>query len=305
MQHMTISWSDAIRGFGRYLRIERSLSANSVAAYLNDVRKLSEYVAEQKEGKAPSSLCYTDLSDFVAFIAGTDNAATTQARLISGIRSFCQFMLAEKIITDDPSALLEAPRSGFHLPEVLSVDEIDRMVASFDLSTDLGHRNRAIIETMYGCGLRVSELVNMRLTDIHRNEGFVSVTGKGNKQRLVPIGSVTLKEIDNYMAYRSVMPVITDQNILFLNRRGKKLTRVMVFKIVKDAAAAAGVTKTISPHTLRHSFATHLVEGGADLRAVQEMLGHESITTTEIYTHIDRSYLRDTVLMFHPRARHK
>jgi len=305
MQHMTISWSDATKGFGRYLRIERSLSANSVAAYMNDVRRLREYIAEHRDGKAPSALSYTDLSDFVALIAGMDNAATTQARLISGIRSFCQYMLAENIIKDDPSALLEAPRSGLHLPEVLSVDEIDRMVASFDLSTDLGHRNRAIIETMYGCGLRVSELVNMRLTDIHRNEGFVSVTGKGNKQRLVPIGSVTLKEIDNYMAFRSVMPLITDPNILFLNRRGRKLTRVMVFKIVKDAAAAAGVTRTISPHTLRHSFATHLVEGGADLRAVQEMLGHESITTTEIYTHIDRSYLRDTVLMYHPRARHK
>lgn len=299
---MKISWIDAIKGFGRYLRIERSLSANSVAAYLNDVRRLRDYIAEHKEGLVPSALSYRDLSDFVSFIAGKENAVTTQARLISGIRSFCQYMLTEKIITDDPSALLEAPRSGLHLPEVLSVEEIDRMVASFDLSDDLGHRNRAIIETMYGCGLRVSELVNMRLTDIHRNEGFVSVTGKGNKQRLVPIGSVTLREIDNYMAYRIVMPVITDQNILFLNRRGRRLTRVMVFKIVKDAAAAAGIAKTISPHTLRHSFATHLVEGGADLRAVQEMLGHESITTTEIYTHIDRSYLRDTVLMFHPRA---
>jgi integrase/recombinase XerD len=302
---MAITWSEAAKGFGRYLRIERSLSPNSVAAYLNDVRRLEAYVAEHREGKGPDEVIYRDLTDFLVFIAGKDDAVATQSRLISGVRSFFRYLLVEGIITDDPSALLEAPRSGLHLPEVLSVEEIDRMVASFDLSTELGHRNRAIIETMYGCGLRVSELVSMCLTDIHRKEGFVSVTGKGNKQRLVPIGTVTLREIDNYIAYRSAMPVITDQNILFLNRRGRKLTRVMVFKIVKDAAAAAGIRKHISPHTLRHSFATHLVEGGADLRAVQEMLGHESITTTEIYTHIDRSYLRDTVFMYHPRARKK
>lgn len=300
---MTITWSDAAKGFGRYLRIERSLSPNSVAAYLNDVRRLEGYISEHREGKSPAEISYRDLTDFLAVIAGKEDAVTTQARLISGIRSFFLYMLTEGIVTDDPSALLEAPRSGLHLPEVLSVEEIDRMIASIDLSTELGHRNRAIIETMYGCGLRVSELVNMRLTDIHRKEGFVSVTGKGNKQRLVPIGSVTLKEIDNYLAYRSAMPLIADKNILFLNRRGRILTRVMVFKIVKDAAAVAGIVRNISPHTLRHSFATHLVEGGADLRAVQEMLGHESITTTEIYTHIDRSYLRDTVLMYHPRAR--
>jgi integrase/recombinase XerD len=302
---MTITWSEAAKGFGRYLRIERSLSPNSVAAYLNDVRRLEGYISGHMEGKSPAEISYRDLTDFLAVIAGTEDAVTTQARLISGIRSFFLYMLTEGIITDDPSALLEAPRSGLHLPEVLSVEEIDRMIASIDLSTELGHRNRAIIEAMYGCGLRVSELVNMRLTDIHRKEGFVSVTGKGNKQRLVPIGSVTLKEIDNYLAYRSAMPVIADKNILFLNRRGRILTRVMVFNIVKDTAAAAGIVRNISPHTLRHSFATHLVEGGADLRAVQEMLGHESITTTEIYTHIDRSYLRDTVLMYHPRARKK
>jgi len=302
---MTTSWNDTLRGFGRYLRIERSLSPNSVAAYLNDARRLRDYMAKHREGTPPEALTYRDLSDFVSCVAGEEIAARTQARLISGIRSFCQYMLVENLITDDPSALLEAPMAGRHLPEVLSVEEIDRMVSSIDLVADQGHRNRAIIETMYGCGLRVSELVNMRLTDIHRTEGFVTVTGKGDKQRLVPIGSITLKEIDNYLAYRATMPVITDQNILFLNRRGKRLSRVMVFNIVREAAAAAGIEKTISPHTLRHSFATHLVEGGADLRAVQEMLGHESITTTEIYTHIDRSYLRDTVLMYHPRARSK
>ncbi|MFZ2286881.1 MAG: site-specific tyrosine recombinase XerD [Bacteroidales bacterium] len=302
---MTIPWAEAVKGFGRYLRIERSLSPNSVAAYLNDVRKLMDFIVEKKDGKLPSELTYSDLSDFIAFTGGHDDTARTQARLISGIRSFCRFMTIENIIADDPSVLLESPRTGMKLPEVLSVAEIDRMVASIDLSTPEGHRNRAIIETMYGCGLRVSELVNMRLTDIHRNEGFVSVTGKGNKQRLVPLGSVALKEIDNYMERRMMLPVITDRNVLFLNRRGKKLSRVMVFTIIKNTAAAADITKSISPHTLRHSFATHLVEGGADLRAVQEMLGHESITTTEIYTHIDRSYLRDTMLMYHPRAKHK
>ncbi len=302
---MTIPWAEAVKGFGRYLRIECSLSPNSVAAYLNDVRKLKDYMVEHKDGRLPSEITYSDLSDFIAFTAGNDDAARTQARQISGIRSFCRYMLIENNIADDPSALLESPRMGMKLPEVLSVAEIDRMVASIDLSTPWGHRNRAIIETMYGCGLRVSELVNMRLTDIHRNEGFVSVTGKGNKQRLVPLGSVALKEIDNYMERRMMLSVITDRNVLFLNRRGKKLSRVMVFMIIKETATAAGISKSISPHTLRHSFATHLVEGGADLRAVQEMLGHESITTTEIYTHIDRSYLRDTMLMYHPRAKHK
>lgn len=299
---MTISWADAMQGFGRYLRIERSLSPNSVAAYLNDVRKLRDFIGEHKE--SPSDLSYGDLTDFIAFVAGNEDTARTQARMISGIKSFCRYMLIENIITDDPSSLLESPRIGMKLPEVLSIAEIDSMVNSIDLSTPEGHRNRAIIETMYGCGLRVSELVNMRLTDIHRTEGFVSVTGKGNKQRLVPVGSVALKEIDNYMERRVTLSVITDANILFLNRRGKKLSRVMVFNIIRDTAAAAGIKKKISPHTLRHSFATHLVEGGADLRAVQEMLGHESITTTEIYTHLDRSYLRDTMMMYHPRSKH-
>jgi len=302
---MGLSWTEAVRGFGRYLRIERSLSPNSVDAYLNDVGKLQDYIADHKAGVLPADLNYGDLSDFIASVNDAESSARTQARLISGIRSFCRYMLTEGVITDDPSAMLESPRTGMKLPEVLTVEEIDRMVSSIDLSIQEGHRNRAIIETMYGCGLRVSELVNMRLTDIHRREGFVSVTGKGNKQRLVPLGSVALREIDNYMDRRATLPAIIDQNILFLNRRGKRLSRVMIFNIIKDTAQAAGIGKTISPHTLRHSFATHLVEGGADLRAVQEMLGHESITTTEIYTHIDRSYLRDTLLMYHPRSKHK
>jgi len=302
---MTRAWEEAVKGFGRYLRIERSLSKNSVGAYLNDVRKLRDYILENRNDASPSDLTYSDLSDFIAFTAAGNDSARTQARLISGIRSFCRYLLLEKIITDDPSALLESPKTGRKLPEVLSVEEIDMIINAIDLSTPEGHRNKAIIETMYSCGLRVSELVNMKLTDIHRSEGFVVVTGKGNKQRLVPAGTVALREIDNYLARRMAMPVITDQNILFLNRRGKRLSRVMVFTMIKRLAEAAGIKKTISPHTFRHSFATHMVEGGADLRAVQEMLGHESITTTEIYTHIDRSYLRDTLLMYHPRSKHK
>ncbi len=302
---MTTSWTDAIRDYGSYLTIERSLSPNSVAAYMNDVRKLKDFISKNKNNKYPSELTYNDLSDFIARESGRKDSARTQARLISGIRSFCKYLLIEEIMAEDPSALLESPRTGMKLPEVLSVQEIDSMVNAIDLSKAEGHRNRAIIETMYGCGLRVSELVNLKLTDIHHHEGFVTVTGKGNKQRLVPIGSVALREIGHYMEKRNMLPAIIDRNVLFLNRRGRKLTRVMVFTMLKNIAEAAGIRKKISPHTLRHSFATHLVEGGADLRAVQEMLGHESITTTEIYTHIDRSYLRDTILMYHPRAKHK
>lgn len=302
---MTTSWTDALSGYGSYLAIERSLSPNSVSAYMNDVRKLKDFIIKKKNSRQPSDLTYNDLSDFIAQTSGSGDSARTQARLISGIRSFCKYLVMEEIIAEDPSALLESPRTGMKLPEVLSLDEINRMVNAIDLSSAEGHRNRAIIETLYGCGLRVSELVSLRLTDIHRKEGFVIVTGKGNKQRLVPVGSVTLREIDHYMEKRDMMPVIIDRNVLFLNRRGRKLTRVMVFTMLKKIAEAAGIRKKISPHTLRHSFATHMVERGADLRAVQEMLGHESITTTEIYTHLDRNYLRDTILMYHPRARHK
>ena len=226
----------------------------------------------------------------------------TQSRVLSGIRAFFKFLLIEGAIQDNPAALIESPRIGLKLPEVLSINEIDRIIDAIDLSKQEGHRNKAIIETLYGAGLRVSELVNLKMTDIHYNDGFVIITGKGNKQRLVPIGSKALKEIELYRQERNKMPVIYDQNILFLNRRGRKLTRVMIFTIIKDLSARAGIKKKISPHTFRHSFATHMVEAGADLRAVQEMLGHESILTTEIYTHIDRRFLRDTLKLFHPRS---
>jgi integrase/recombinase XerD len=302
---MSLSWDQAERRFSNYLKIEKSLSHNSVEAYLNDVSKLRLYIHSDKNDKIPSLMTYEDIRDFVTMIGNGDESARTQARMISGIRAFFRYLLIEGDITKNPTALIESPKLGLKLPQVLSVEEIDSIIAAIDLSKAEGHRNKAIIETLYSCGLRVSELVNMKLTDIHRNEGFITVTGKGNKQRLVPVGSVALKEIDNYLEKRRLLPVIEDQNVLFLNRRGHKLTREMIFTMIKKLALAAGIQKKISPHTFRHSFATHLVEGGADLRAVQEMLGHESITTTEVYTHIDRSYLRDTLIMFHPRLNSK
>jgi integrase/recombinase XerD len=222
--------------------------------------------------------------------------------VLSGIRAFFKFLLVDGEIEKNPSSLIESPKIGLKLPEVLSVGEIDRIVETIDLSKPEGHRNKAIIETLYGCGLRVSELVNLKLTDIHRGEGFVTVTGKGDKQRLVPISNKAMKEMDLYKIDRNRLKKIYDENVVFLNRRGRKLTRAMIFTMIKDIAGKAGILKKISPHTFRHSFATHMIEAGADLRAVQEMLGHESILTTEIYTHIDRSYLRDTLIMFHPRS---
>jgi integrase/recombinase XerD len=299
---MSLTWKQAIKDFETYLRLEKSLSENSVEAYTDDVQKLERFISEKAQGKNPDTVSYSDLKDFIVWFGETRSNARTQSRTISGIRAFFRFLLIEDEIEENPATLLESPKLGLKLPEVLSVEEIDSIIGAIDLSKAEGHRNKAIIETLYGCGLRVSELVNLRLTDVHAGEGFVIVTGKGNKQRLVPIGRRALKEIENYMPGRNNLTIIYDQNIIFLNRRGRRLSRAMVFTIIKDLAAKAGIMKKISPHTFRHSFATHLVEGGADLRAVQEMLGHESILTTEIYTHIDRSFLRDTLLMFHPRA---
>jgi integrase/recombinase XerD len=299
---MSLSWKQSFRNFETYLRLEKSLSDNSIEAYLGDVLKLEKYFIETGNDISPASVTYPDLKAFLAWY-GTNNKNTrTQSRVLSGIRAFFRFLLIEGEIEENPASLLESPKIGLKLPEVLSISEIDRMIAEIDLSKPEGHRNKAIIETLYGCGLRVSELVNLRLTDIHYVEEFVVVTGKGNKQRLVPISGKALKEIDIYKQDRNRLPAIRDQNVLFLNRRGSHLTRAMIFTIIKDLAAKTGIRKNISPHTFRHSFATHMIEAGADLRAVQEMLGHESILTTEIYTHIDRSFLRDTLIMFHPRA---
>ena len=299
---MSLGWKQSFRNFETYLRLEKSLSGNSVEAYLNDVVKLEKYFIETGNDTGPAEVTYSDLKAFLKWY-GTDNQNTrTQSRTLSGVRAFYKYLLIEGEIDENPSSLIESPKIGLKLPEVLSVAEIDRMIEQIDLSKPEGHRNKAIIETLYGCGLRVSELVNLRMTDIHYSEGFVIVTGKGNKQRLVPVSGKALKEIDIYKQDRNRLPVIYDQNILFLNRRGSGLTRAMIFTMIKDLAAKAGIRKNISPHTFRHSFATHMIEAGADLRAVQEMLGHESILTTEIYTHIDRSFLRDTLIMFHPRS---
>ncbi|MDP4224358.1 MAG: site-specific tyrosine recombinase [Bacteroidota bacterium] len=299
---MSLSWNASYKNFENYLRLEKSLSPNSIAAYLNDIKKLEEFFTEQGIEKGPASVSYGDLKEFINWIGSEKPSPKTQARILSGIRAFYKFLLIDGEIKENPSSLIESPRIGLKLPEVLSVDEIDRIILSIDLSKPEGHRNKAIIETLYGCGLRVSELVNLQLTDINPGEGFVSVTGKGNKQRLVPIGRKALKEINLYKIDRNRLPLIHDRNIVFLNRRGRKLTRAMIFTIIKELAGRAGIMKKISPHTFRHSFATHMIEAGADLRAVQEMLGHESILTTEIYTHIDRSFLRDTLIMFHPRS---
>jgi integrase/recombinase XerD len=299
---MSLTWKQSFRNFETYLRLEKSLSDNSIEAYLNDVYKLEKYFIDTGNDISPVNVTYPDLKEFLAWYGNNNSNTRTQSRVLSGVRAFFRFLLIEGEIEENPASLIESPKIGLKLPEVLSVIEIDRIIDQIDLSKPEGHRNKAIIETLYGCGLRVSELVNLHLTDIHYGEEFVVVTGKGNKQRLVPIGKKALKEIDIYKQDRKILSVIKDQNILFLNRRGSRLTRAMIFTIIKDLAAKAGIRKNISPHTFRHSFATHMIEAGADLRAVQEMLGHESILTTEIYTHIDRSFLRDTLIMFHPRA---
>lgn len=295
-------WEPYKKGFKAYLQLERSLSANSINAYLNDLEKLTTYLQTKRELKNPSELKLNDLQKFVQWIAELGMTPTSQARIISGIRTFYRYCLLEDISTVDPTTLLEAPKLKRALPDVLSFEEIETIIGQIDLSTAEGTRNKAILETIYSCGLRVSEVVNLKLSQLYLDVGFIRVFGKGNKERLVPIGSSAIKYINIYRtSVRSHQSIQTgEEDIVFLNKRGKRLTRVMIFLIIKDLVKKAGITKNISPHTFRHSFATHLVEGGADLRAVQEMLGHESITTTEIYTHLDREFLRKTLEQFHP-----
>ncbi|MFP4059722.1 MAG: site-specific tyrosine recombinase XerD [Bacteroidales bacterium] len=302
-----MSWNSDIKEFEMFLKIEKSLSPKSVEAYIRDISKLALYIEEQKLNITPREVMPKHIRDFIHQSAVKDMKARSQARTISGIRGFFRYLLLEDRIHSDPTALIDLPGIGRKLPDVLSVEEIDRILDQNDLSTTEGRRNRAIIETLYGCGLRVTELVNLRLSAINRKEMFVRVVGKGNKERLVPIGRKAIREIDNYLPDRQALKTIHKdaEDILFLNRRGGKLTREMIFIIVRKLTREAGIRKTISPHTFRHSFATHLIEGGADLRAVQEMLGHESIMTTEIYTHLDREFLRDAILRFHPRAAKK
>ncbi|MFL5774124.1 MAG: site-specific tyrosine recombinase XerD [Flavisolibacter sp.] len=295
-------WEPYKKGFKAYLQLERSLSENSISAYLNDIEKLTSYLLSHGINRNPSQLELKDLQEFVEWIAGLGMTAASQARMISGIRTFYKYCLTEDISTTDPTSLLEAPRLKRALPDVLTFEEIENLINHIDLSTPEGTRNKAIIETMYSCGLRVSEVVNLKLSQLYLDVGFIRVIGKGNKERLVPIGDSAIKYINIYrIAVRDQQLIsIGEEDILFLNRRGKRLSRVMIFLIIKDLVAKAQIDKNISPHTFRHSFATHLVEGGADLRAVQEMLGHESITTTEIYTHLDREFLRKTLEKFHP-----
>jgi integrase/recombinase XerD len=298
------TWERYIKDFVSFLKIEKGLAENSIFAYQNDVAKLYDFATARKI--AVTELTYNDLKEFIAELYDLGLSARSQARIISGVKQFFGFLLIEDVLIDDPSELLEMPRLGRKLPEVLSIEEIDQLIAAIDLSKTEGHRNRAIIETLYSCGLRVSELVSLKFGDLYFDEGFIRVIGKGNKERLVPVSPSVEKEIGIYNDHVRRHQVIKPGNeqIVFLNRRGAQLTRVMIFTIIKDLANSIGLTKSISPHTFRHSFATHMIEGGANLRAVQEMLGHESITTTEIYTHLDQRFLRDAIITFHPRNAH-
>lgn len=295
-------WEIHKKGFKAYLQLEKSLSENSVEAYMHDIEKLTQYLVITNTEKKPEEIELKDLENFLEWINKLGMTASSQARIISGLKGFYKFCIQEQISKKDPTALLEAPKLARHLPDTLSFEEIEIIIAAIDQSTPEGVRNKAIIETLYSCGLRVSELITLQLSCLYPDVGYVRVTGKGDKERLVPIGISAIKYIKIYLeTIRVHLPVIPgNEDIVFLNRRGRKLSRVMIFMIIKDLAQKARITKNISPHTFRHSFATHLVEGGADLRAVQEMLGHESITTTEIYTHLDREYLRNTLQKYHP-----
>lgn len=291
------------KSFESYLKLERALSSNSISAYLYDFDLLNHFLAKETKVKSLNSITLEHLKQFVHWINDQDYSAFSQARVISGTKAFFKFLLIEDIITTSPADLIEAPKLARKLPDVLDIEEINALIAAIDLSKPEGTRNKAIIETLYSCGLRVSELVNLRLTNIFLTDGFIKVEGKGDKERLVPIGKTCLKYINIYQnEVRNHLKIKPGhEDFLFLNRRGAQLTRVMIFTIIKGLAERAQINKKISPHTFRHSFATHLVERGADLRAVQDMLGHESITTTEIYTHLDRQYLKETLKSFHPR----
>jgi integrase/recombinase XerD len=299
-------WEPYKKGYKAWLQLEKSLSDNSIEAYLRDIDKLTQFLQATGSTKAPDAIELKDLQRFLQWVGELGLHASSQARILSGIRSFYKYCYIEQIVKKDPTTLLESPKLKRTLPDVLSFDEIETIIRQIDLSKPEGGRNKAILETMYGCGLRVSELVNLRISCLYLDTGFIRVIGKGDKERLVPIGDSATHYIHIYQqeirVHRPVKP--GNEDILFLNRRGSKLSRVMIFLMLKDLVMKAGITKNISPHTFRHSFATHLVEGGADLRAVQEMLGHESITTTEIYTHLDREFLRETLHRFHPAFRH-
>ncbi len=292
--------SDLKKSFEVHLMLEKSLSQNSIDAYMSDLDKLMCFLTDEKKKLEEVSL--NDLQQFVSQLYDLDIHARSVARIISGIKSFYKFLVLDDYIQNDPTELLESPKIGLKLPEVLSVGEINNIISTIDLSLPEGQRNRAILETLYSCGLRVSELISLRFSDMYLDEGFIRVMGKGSKQRLVPISPVAIKEIKLYLMDRHLIKVKKEhEDILFLSKRGTSLSRIMIFHIIKQQTESAGIKKTVSPHTFRHSFATHLLEGGANLRAIQQMLGHEKITTTEIYTHLDRDFLRSEILEHHPR----
>jgi integrase/recombinase XerD len=295
-------WAAEKKGFKSWLQLEKSLSDHSVEAYLRDIEKLTQFLILHHPQLRMEDVRLTHLQAFLKWIAGLGMTASSQSRIVSGIRSYFKYCLMENLVTQDPSILLETPKMRRTLPDFLSLEEINRLVAAIDLSKPEGERNRAILETMYSCGLRVSELVGLRISSLYPDLGIIKVVGKGDKERLIPIGNTALKFIGIYRSQIRVHAAIKkgNEDILFLNRRGAALSRQMIFYVIKELVRDAGIKKTVSPHTFRHSFATHLVEGGADLRAVQEMLGHESITTTEIYTHLDRAFLRETLQKYHP-----
>ena len=299
-----MSWKSDIKGFRSYLQLERSLSINSIDSYLRDVNKLARYLDLQGIRKTAKKVSSKEIKAFIQWVAEMGLSATTQGRILSGVKAFYKYLVLEEELKTDPTELLEAPKIGRKLPDTLSIEEIDLLIAAIDLSHSQGERNRAILEVLYSCGLRVTELINLKLSNWYQKEGVVKIMGKGNKERFSPIGSIATKYLKTY-----IKQIRCHQNIqkgqedyIFLNRNGKQLSRVMIFYIIKELAQKTGLKKTISPHTFRHSFATHLIEGGADLRAVQEMLGHESITTTEIYTHLNRDFLRDEIITHHPRS---
>ncbi|PHS64117.1 MAG: tyrosine recombinase XerD [Flavobacterium sp.] len=297
-----MKWPQAITHYQNYLRLERGLSDNTIYNYSFDINKLCYWLTENTIEISPLKIEKETLQQFNYHIAKEVNARS-QSRIISGLKGFFNYLVFEEYRKTNPLDLIESPKIGRKLPDTLSIEEIDELITTIDLSTPQGERNRAIIETLYGCGLRVSELINLKISDLFFKEGFIKVTGKGNKQRFVPIGSLTIKYIDTYRKqirnHQTIKPLA--QDTLFINRRGNGLTRAMIFHIIKELTEKSGINKKISPHTFRHSFATHLLENGADLRAIQQMLGHESITTTEIYTHVDKSYLSEVMNTFHPR----
>ena len=301
-----MSWDVYIKGFYNYLLIEKSLSKNTVDAYVRDINKMAKYFLDLEKGKNIKSVSYEDFQNYLAHLNDEKIKARSQSRVISSIRAFYKYLIIEKEIDNNPSELLETPKTGKKLPEFLTVDEVNQLVNEINRSKPEGERNLAILEVLYGCGLRVSELIELKLSEIYWKEGFIRIIGKGNKERLVPLGKTATKHLKIYINEIRVHNKVNEESKdhVFLNKNGGKISRVMIFKIIKALTLKAGIKKNISPHTLRHSFATHLVEGGADLRAVQEMLGHQSITTTEIYTHLDRSYLKQTILDHHPLEKH-